>query len=306
MAKLRRRALIRSLVVFLAISIVAPLGPVAPAAVRASTRQPDPGAAERGPLYTPGTYRSTATAASTPLTTIVVTKPAGVATNDVLLAAVSVDQTPTITPPAGWTLVRSDANGTTQTQAIYWHAAGASEPATYTFTFGAPVASAVAGLVAYSGVDTTSPIDVAGGQSNAASSSITAPSVTTTVANTMLVGFFGLDNDATISPPSGMTERWDVDAQGTADEGAEAADVATATAGATGTKVATASISDLSIGQLVALKPSGTIAFRSAASAETFPTTSLAISKPAGTAADDVLLAVVTSRSDPTITPPAG
>jgi RHS repeat-associated protein len=306
MGKLRHRALIRSFVVLLAITVIAPQSPVAPAPVRASTRQPEAPRGERVPLNAPGTYRSSSTAASAPITSIVVTKPAGVTTNDVLLAAINVDQTPTITPPAGWTLVRSDVNGTIQTLAIYWRAAGGSEPASYTFTFGAAVNAATAGIVAYSGVDTTTPIDVSGGQANTASTSVTAPSVTTTVANAMVVGFFGLDNDATFTPPSGMTERWDLDVQGTNDEASEAADVVKATAGATGTKVATATVSDTSIGQLIALKPSGTIAFRSASSSETVPTTTLAINKPAGTAADDVLLAVVSARSDPAISPPAG
>jgi len=301
--KLHRRVRIKFVIAVLGVMATASSGWIPPA-VQASV-QPPPSSTEAA-LDTPGTYRSTATAATTPITAIVVNKPAGVVTNDVLLAAVSVDQTPTITPAAGWTLVRSDANGTTQTQALYWHAAGGSEPATYTFAFGAPVTAAVAGIAAYSGVNTTTPIDVAAGQANAASTSITAPSITTTVANTMVVGVFGLDKNATFSPPAGMAERWDVDALGTADQGSEAADVAKATAGATGAKVATASVADLSIGQLVALKPAGTIAFRAATSAETIPATSLAIGKPAGTAADDVLLAVVTSRSDPTISPPAG
>jgi hypothetical protein len=39
---------------------------------------------------------------------------------------------PTITPPSGWTLARNDANGTAMQQAIYWKAAGSSEPASYT------------------------------------------------------------------------------------------------------------------------------------------------------------------------------
>ncbi len=300
----RRHTVLKFVIAILGVTATASSGWIPPA-VQAGVRQPAPSSTQ-APLYAPGAYRSAATGVTTPITSIVVSKPAGVVTNDVLIAAVTVDQTPTISPPAGWTLVRSDANGTIQTQAIYWHAAGGSEPATYTFTFGGAVNSAVAGIAAYSGVNTTTPIDVSSGQANATSTSVTAPSVTTTVANAMIVGIFGLDNDASFTPPAGMTERWDVDVQGVNDEGSEGADVVKATAGATGAKVATATVSDTSIGQLVALKPSGTIAFRSAASAETIPATSVAIGKPAGTAADDVLLAVVTARNDPTISPPAG
>src|SRR4029077_2616965 len=129
-------------------------------------------------------------AASVPITTITIAKPAGVVTNDVLLAAISVRGIPTITPPSGWTLARSDTNGTVMVQSVYWHLAGGSEPANYTFTFNQPVASAVGAIDAYSGVNTTTRVDVSGGQTNASSTSITAPSVTTTVANDMVVGFF--------------------------------------------------------------------------------------------------------------------
>ena len=79
------------------------------------------------------------------------------------------------------------------------------------------------------------------------------------MANTMLVGFFGTANDLSFTAPTGMTERYDVDADGTNQIGGEAADQAIAAAGATGTRAATASGSAVNIGQLVALKPSGTI-----------------------------------------------
>ena len=45
---------------------------------------------------------------------------------------------------------------------------------------------------------------------------VTAPSITTTVADTIVVGFFATADDATFTPPSGMTERFDVLADGTA------------------------------------------------------------------------------------------
>lgn len=294
----------RWMVALLLVSLVIPAGVLDPAPVVAAVSRPaEP---SLSPPAAPGTFRASTSAASTPITAIVLAKPAGLTTNDVLLAAVIVHGTPTITPPTGWTLIRSDVNGTDLKQAVYWHLAGGSEPSTYTFSFSVPVSATVAGIAAYSGVNTTTPIDVSAGQANASSSSITAPSVTTTVANTMIVGIFGLDNDATFTPPSGMTERWDVDVQGTSDGGSEAADVAKATAGATGTKVATASASAVSIGQLVALRPAGTIALRAATSAESVPTTTLVLAKPAGTAADDVLLAVLSARGTPVFGAPAG
>jgi RHS repeat-associated protein len=276
-----------------------------PASVGAAAIRPDE-RHEAAPPATPGTYRSTSSATSPPITTITVSKPAGVTTNDVLVAGITVRGTPTITPPAGWTLIRSDANGTTITQAMYQKVAGGSEAGSYAWTFNFPITSAVGGIVAYSGVDTTSPVDVSGGQANASSSTVTAPSVTTTVANTKLVGFFGTANDATFSAASGMTERYDVDADGTNQIGGEGADETKAAAGATGTRAATASVAAVNIGQLVALRPSGTITLRAAASAETVPTLGVTINTPASVVADDVLIAGVSLRGNDTITAPAG
>jgi hypothetical protein len=74
--------------------------------------------AQEPPPASPGTFRAASSAATTPITTLALGKPSGVTTNDVLLAAISVDGTPSITPPSGWTLVRSDANGSVMTQAV--------------------------------------------------------------------------------------------------------------------------------------------------------------------------------------------
>jgi hypothetical protein len=300
------RSALRAVIALLLVSLTVPLEVLQPdpGAVQAAALRPDHSDAVR--LATPGTYRSASSATSVPVNTIAINKPAGVTTNDVLLAGISVRGNPTITAPSGWTLVRSDASGTTLLQSVYRKVATGSEPASYTWTFSEPIASAVGGIAAYSGVNTTTPIDVHGGQANASSTSVTAPSVTTTAANAMLVGFFGTANDATFTAASGMTERYDVDADGTNQIGGEVADQAQAAAGASGTRVATASVAAVNIGQLVALKPSGTIAFRAATSAETVPTLSLTINTPASVAADDVLIASVTIRGNDTITAAAG
>jgi hypothetical protein len=272
-----RRVAGEALIALLLVTLGIPAGVLDPdpAAVEAAALRPRQPEAETP--ATPGTYRSTSSATSVPVNTIVIDKPAGVTTNDVLLAGISVRGNPTITPPSGWTLVRSDTSTTVLLQSVYRKVAGGSEPASYSWTFSEPIGSAVGGIAAYSGVATTTPVDVNGGQANASSTSVTAPSVTTTVANTMLVGFFGTANDATFTAASGMTERYDVDADGTNQFGGEGADQSQAAAGASGTRVATASVAAVNIGQLVALKPSGTIAFRAATSAETVPTLALTI-----------------------------
>jgi hypothetical protein len=269
-----RRFALRSLIALLLVGLTVPgeaLRPD-PTAVAAAAVQPSSSPEAATPPASPGVYRSASSATSSSILSLTIAKPAGTTTNDVLIAGITVRGTPTITPPAGWTLIRSDANSTTITQALYRKVAGGSEPASYAWTFNHPIVAAVGGIAAYSGVDTSTPVDVSGGQANASSTTVTAPSVTTTVANTLVVGFFGTANDATFSAASGMTERYDVDADGTNQIGGEAADEARPTAGATGSRAATASVAAVNIGQLVALRPSGTITLRAVASAETVPT----------------------------------
>src|SRR5207247_4272007 len=138
-------------------------------------------------------------------------------TNDVLLAALAVrgGRSTAITAPyATWNTVTRIDNGTTISIVTFWHAVTnvASEPASYTFTFGGNVKGG-AGLVAYSGVDNAAPIDQQAEQTTPSGTSHTALSVTTGAANTMLVTLHGVAaTSGGISgwtPPSGMTERVD-------------------------------------------------------------------------------------------------
>jgi Calcineurin-like phosphoesterase len=187
--------------------------------------------------------------------TLVLSKPAGTGAGNLLLAGLSVRGNPTVTAPAGWALVRSDADGCcTARQAVYWKLAGANEPASYTFTFSAPK-SAAGGIVAYAGVNPITPIDAHSGRANAASTSVTAPSLTTSAPGAMLVFFGGTRPTATFTPPPGMQERWDRAAGGSFPTSTEAADQLLTSAGASGTRVARATSSNTSIGQLVALRP---------------------------------------------------
>jgi hypothetical protein len=183
-------------------------------------------------------------------TSLTISKPAILAANDLMLAGITFYGA-TITPPAGWTLIRRDDIGASGGQAVYWKMAGASEPASYSFSLGG-TQRASGGIVAYSGVDNSSPIDASSGQvSGGPSTFITAPSATTTAPGAMVVGFFGSSAVTTITPPTGMTERFDTASTGTT---TEAASVTQAAAGSTGTKTATSAASGYWIGQLVALR----------------------------------------------------
>jgi len=165
---------------------------------------------------------------------------------------------------SGWTLVRRINNSTSVGLAVYWKVASnesgrvcrSYSGAGYDFAFspGSGSQSMTGAIVAYSGVDTTTPIDVENGQATSSGATHSTPSITTSVANTMLVASFGLAGTGTWTPPAGMTERSDSTAQAVA---LEVADVLQVSAGASGTKTATASASKAGATHILALKPGG-------------------------------------------------
>jgi hypothetical protein len=200
--------------------------------------------------------RGVATGSNAATTSVTVPAPAN-ATGDLLLATVDVRGTPVVSPPAGWTLLRTDSAGTAIRKATYWRIANASEPASYTWTFN-KAQNGVGTILAYDGVSPTAPIEASSGQGNASSTSITAPSVTTESPNSLVVGLFGLAKRASIAPATGMTERSEIaTAAGiTPVATGETADEFHSQPGPTGPEVATASSGAANIGQLVALTPS--------------------------------------------------
>ena len=200
-------------------------------------------------------FRGATSSSNAVATTLQLSTPPGTASGDVLLAGVSVRGKPKIVAPGGWALVLSTGLGNTMTQAVYVRVAGASEPSAATWTFSKAAAGA-GGIVGYSGVDTALPVDVSRGQSNAASTTITAPSVTTTAPNDLLVAFFGSARTTSITPAGSLTERYEA---ASAPElsfrvTSAAADEHMSAAGATGPRTAVVAGSAGSIGQLVALR----------------------------------------------------
>ena len=174
-----------------------------------------------------------------------------------MLAAVNVISGPAVTAPSGWTLVRRDASAGSPSvaQSLYVRVAGGSEPASYTWTFAA-AHGASGGIVAYSGVSNSSPVEASSGQAST-TNSVTAPSVTTTAPGSMVVGFFGMNGHRSVTPPAGMSERFEQQLTSPPGEKvtSEVADVLQAAAGATGAKTATLDSASRAVGQLVALRP---------------------------------------------------
>ena len=184
-----------------------------------------------------------------------IVKPAGTIQNDVMVASIAVrPQTASLTPPSGWTLVRrvDNAGPTANSLAVYYKVAGASEPGSYAWTVSVGHTGATGGIQTFTGVDTSTPIDVEAGQNTPNGTAHATPSVTTTVYDTMLVTSHGVANADTWTPPSGMTEGFDT-LGGT--QAAEGNHVTQAAIGATGAKQATSVTADVGNAHILALRP---------------------------------------------------
>jgi hypothetical protein len=192
---------------------------------------------------------------------ITINRPAGTSAGQVMLASIVIsDDDPAFTAPAGWTLVRQDTIKDMLRQAIYVKAAGASEPASYTWTV--PSARRIAGgITTFDGIDVTHPVDAVAGSTNGASTSVSAPGITTTVPNTILVQLAAVVSGGTFAPPGGMTEGWEAAAPGSSTRKNTVGAVASESyalqpaAGSTGSRTASVSTAGRSIGVLLALRP---------------------------------------------------
>lgn len=206
-----------------------------------------------------------------------VTKPTGTVQNDVLIAAVMCNggSTVTITPPSPfWNLIlRSDISasaGADRTVALATYAlvAGASEGASYTFDLGSAQFAPVAGILCYSGGDTTQPTDVSGDNQSGPTTTFTsldAPTVTTHYANTRIIRVFAARRGGTtagsVTEPAGYTERFETLQTNSTSyrHWLEASDVAQAAVGATGTATASQSTPVTYIAHTIAVAPAGSV-----------------------------------------------
>jgi hypothetical protein len=196
-------------------------------------------------------FRSASFAANSVGNNVVIPTPAGVQAGQVMIAVLDVKAAPTVTTPQGWTLVSTTPNGSNFKQVVYSRVVTASEPVSTTWTINENRAIS-GGIVAYSGVNTSAPVETFSAGTGS-TGSIIAPSVTSAFGRALIIGAFGINADSTISPPPGMTERGEI--VSAARIRTEISDVALTTAGATGTKTAAASTAAANIGQLIALRP---------------------------------------------------
>ncbi|MGH2556938.1 MAG: hypothetical protein ACRDHO_14660 [Actinomycetota bacterium] len=197
-------------------------------------------------------FRGVSSAANAGRATLTVWRPHGVQAGDVMIASIVYRRWPRVTAPPGWTRFRRNPHAN-----LYYRVATDTEPDSYTWRF-SPRRRAVGVIVAYSGVDTTAPIDVSSGRwSKIRSKSITAPSVRTSVSGTRVIGVFGMLVRTNITRPRGMTQRAEVNAGGRTDISVLVSDMPRGNPGSTGRKRVATARAARSVGQLVALTPVG-------------------------------------------------
>lgn len=221
---------------------------------------------------------------------MVIARPAGVTPGMALIASIaarpqavsaSVTRGVVWTPPAGWTLMTStnqSGGGSStlpggMTLLTYYKIVGTSEPTSYTWlfhnTYPSNGGSAVGGILAFSGIDTsTSPIDKWAAATTASGGTHTTPSITTTLDGEMIVSSISYlsassFNNPTTSGSLTFVERIDQSAPVAANAVGTTLQMSTApqaTAGATGTVSATvtggSSYYDNGVANIMSLKPS--------------------------------------------------
>jgi hypothetical protein len=267
------------------------------------------------------------TNSGTTATSLGLAVPAGASAGNVAVASVAFGggSGTTITSPAGWTLDMRQNNGIDHGLAVYHKVIKSGDLSTTASWLISPGKNAAGAMRTYNGVDTTAPLDVSSaGQTNStASTSITAPSVTTASANAEVLTFHGqklplAKPSGIFTPPAGQTEVADVASQqdGTApyNVALEVTESQQTAAGATGAKAATSTQSATSVGITLALRPAApsapavTIKGTGKAAVSGVFRTTLSAAIPGTASAGDLALASYQwgGGTAVTATPPAG
>ena len=199
----------------------------------------------------------TASAGDATSSSLSMSLPSGTTAGDQVLVVATLPNGKTITGPTGYATVGTYTSGTGSTATkivVFDHTVTATDGPVVTVSFQGKIAKSVA-VAVYRGVDPTTPIDVTASASTTAGTAVTVPSVTSSLTGEQLVMVDGSASTAgTWSAPTGMTRRVQ-QAGGTTDTAI--LDQPLATAGATGTRTATHSVSTQLVGVLLALRPAG-------------------------------------------------
>ena len=207
--------------------------------------------------------RGSATSGTTTNNSLTINNPSDVVSGDFMVVDIAQVGNNTNAPTStGWTLINgtSLAGGTARYGAVLYRKADGTEGTSFTFTLGTGTTSAVGTIVAFSGVDGTTPFDVTPGSISvqASQTGVAATTITTVTANTAVI-MFGM---AAASAPT--WSGWSTTSPGTLTEIADfqatsasvgAAWASKATAGATGAGAAILSGAERNGGILIALRP---------------------------------------------------
>ena len=204
----------------------------------------------------------------------IVTKPSGTKSGDVLIVGLMYEKgsTTTVTSPAGWTLIRKTNQGNNIGMVTYYKVAGSSEPFSYTFALSSSPKWSI-GISRIIGADAGNPIDTHSGNSGGQSSNVTAPSITTSSCNTLVLTFYTRKRDATWTAPVGTTEVYDYPNTQQGLTSNMMAYYIQSDKGATGNKIATASVSDYWVAQQIAIKSAQIVSGSSSARTSSQPET---------------------------------
>lgn len=201
------------------------------------------------------TYRSSTTDPGVGNSAPVGNRPTGTANGDALYACVFTaanSTNPSINSvPAGWTQLDTVAAGNDRMY-TYWKIAS-GEPTTWTWGTSGNVDWVVQVVAVQNPGDAVTPTDVSGIQNNASSVNVAAAAVTTTLANGLMIGFFGTRALTTFTADGSMTEVQDAQSGGTF-VSLETAWQAIAAIGSTGTRTAVAGSAAVNIGALIVVK----------------------------------------------------
>lgn len=185
-----------------------------------------------------------------------VPKPGGVEIGTLLLAAGADDTTAgnVISPPAGWTQLKTLDFSSNRTLTVWYRIADASDVAAANYAFSnSAVANSVVSIMSIKNNGLGVPVSAI--QSNASASTSQAPSVVTVAPNSLLVCFYHIDNAQALSPPAGMVEDFDVFEGGGTSFAFGAYSQLIASSGATGTRSSSLSVNGPSRAASIAVAP---------------------------------------------------
>jgi hypothetical protein len=172
-----------------------------------------------------------------------------------LVAGLSIRGNPRLTAPAGWVKVTEGAIDNVSHNSVWTYRCPAAGCAA-SYTFKTRTGTGMSGsLVAYDGVSSVKPVDIAATQINSSSTTSRASSVATTSAATRLVAVHAITGSHTFSADPSMTSRTQsIDPDGKYRSSIGIADQIQEASGSTGARAATFSGSGTNTGSLIALR----------------------------------------------------